>query len=454
MVRPLLIALGLAGLTALSGCGGYASTSEAFRRSLNGGQADAALLRVNEALGVQRAEQLPSEPDEDTPLLLLERGTILQALGRNDLSARDFKLADTRLDVLDLTGDTTGEISKYLFSDDATVYKAPPHEKLLLNTINMINFLVLGDTSGAKVEARRMTINRKFLEREEGPALSMLALGSYLSGFAFEVAGESDIAMRHYGDALDAGGLPTLTEAVRRLAARTGASDKRFAELLIEPATVPEDDARHAELLVIVQTGMAPYLTPERLPIGAAIVAASDPGRGARLDAGDRARAQVFAAKGVLKWVNYPRLERTPIGGGAPTIALGAHPLDTHLGLDVEQRTLDRYDQFKGTLIAASLTRLLTRAVAGEVTQAVAKGASGDNLVGLLAGLAVEGAMTAADTPDTRSWVTLPARFHLARARIPAGQHTISVRYRGQTRTHTVELPPGGFTVINFSELR
>lgn len=481
MVRLLLIALGLAGLTALSGCGGYASTSDAFRRSLNGGQADAALVRVNEALGVDRAEQLPSEPDEDTPLLLLERGTILQALGRNDLSARDFKLADTRLDVLDLTGDTTGEISKYLFSDDATVYKAPPHEKLLLNTINMINFLVLGDTSGAKVEARRMTINRKFLEREEGAALSMLALGSYLSGFAFEVAGESDIAMRHYGDALDAGGLPTLTEAVRRLAARTGASDKRFADLLTPPAASPEaaptvspetapeaapegmsiaapalpaDDAKQAELLVIVQTGMAPYLTPERLPIGAAIVAASDPGRGARLDADDRNRAQVFAAKGVLKWVNYPRLERTPIGGGAPAITLGAQPLDTHLGLDVEQRTLDRYDQFKGTLIAASLTRLLTRAVAGEVTQAVAKGASGDNLVGLLAGLAVEGAMTAADTPDTRSWVTLPARFHLARARVPAGQHTVAVRYRGQTRTHTVELPPGGFAVINFSELR
>lgn len=483
MVRLLLIALGLAGLTALSGCGGYASTSEEFRRSLNGGQADAALVRVNEALGVERAEQLPSEPDEDTPLLLLERGTILQALGRNDLSARDFKLADTRLDVLDLTGDTAGEISKYLFSDDATVYKAPPHEKLLLNTINMINFLVLGDTSGAKVEARRMTINRKFLEREEGAALSMLALGSYLSGFAFEVAGESDIAMRHYGDALDAGGLPTLTEAVRRLAARTGASDKRFADLLAEPtaspaaspeaapeapaaspeaapeaapiaAPAPAHDARHAELLVIVQTGMAPYLTPERLPIGAAIVAASDPGRGARLDANDRNRAQVFAAKGVLKWVNYPRLERTPIGGGTPAITLGAQPLDTHLGLDVEQRTLDRYDQFKGTLIAASLTRLLTRAVAGEVTQAVAKGASGDNLVGLLAGLAVEGAMTAADTPDTRSWVTLPARFHLARARVPAGQHTLSVRYRGQTRTRTVELPPGGFAVINFSELR
>lgn len=454
MVRLLITALGLTALTALCGCGGYASTSEAFRQSLDRGHAEDALIRVNEALGVDRAEQLPSKPDEDTPLLLLERGTILQALGNNQLSARDFQLADKSLDVLDLTGDTTGEISKYLFSDDATVYKAPPHEKLLLNAVNMVNYLVLGDTSGAKVEARRMTINRKYLEREEGEALSMLALGSYLSGFAFEAAGEADIAMRHYGDALDAGGVPTLDAAVRRLAARTGQGDRRLAELVAEPTALPEDDAKQAELLVVVQTGMAPYLTPERLPIGAAIVAASDPGRGARLDADDRARAQVFAAKGVLKWVNYPRLERSTIGGGAPAIALDGRPLDGHVGLDVEQRALARYDQLKGTLIAASLTRLLTRAVAGEVTQAVAKGASGDNLVGLLAGLAVEGAMTAADTPDTRSWVTLPARFHLARARVPAGQHTVTVRYRGQTRTRTVELSPGGWAVVNFSELR
>lgn len=453
-MHRLLSIIALVGSTALVGCGGYASTSEAFRRSLTAGQPGDALTRVNEALEVQRAEDLPSEPGPDTPLLLLERGTILQALGRNELSARDFKLADKNLDVLDLTGDTAGEISKYLFSDDATVYKAPPYEKLLLNTVNMLNFLVLGDASGAKVEARRMLINRKFLEKEAGEAQSMMAFGSYLSGFAFEVAGESGPAMRHYGDAYDAGGLPGLEPAVRRLAARTGAGDKRLAEWTDEPGPAPEDTAKTGELLVIVQTGMAPYLQPERLPIGAAIVAGSDPGPGARLTPAERSRAQTFAAKGVLKWVQYPRLTRSSGGGGTVAVHIGEHPWQSASALDVENRTIAHYERNKGTLIAASLTRLLTRAVAGELTQAVAKSASGDNIVGLLAGLAVEGAMTAADTPDTRSWVTLPARFHIARGRLPAGEHSISVRYRGQTRTRTVKLEPGGWAVVNFSDLR
>jgi len=452
MQRLLLIAIALTSLTGLVGCGGYASTSEAFRRSLTSGQPGDALLRVNEALDVQRAEDLPGEPGPDTPLLLLERGTILQALGRNELSARDFKLADKNLDVLDLTGDTAGEISKYLFSDDATVYKAAPYEKLLLNTVNMLNFLVLGDESGAKVEARRMTINRKFLEKETGEALSMMAFGSYLSGFAFEVAGESGPAMRHYGDAHDAGGLPGLEQAVRNLATRSGDSDKRLKDWTTDPGG-EEAGAKTGELLVVVQTGMAPYLQPERLPIGAAVVAASDPGPGARLSSSDRARAQTFAAKGVLKWVQYPRLTRS-IGGGGVQVSVGDQTWSSPSALDVESRSLAHYERHKGTLIAASLTRMLTRAIAGELTNVAAKGAGGNNLVGLLAGLAVEGAMTAADTPDTRSWVTLPAKFHIARGRVSAGEHTVTVRYRGQQHTRTVKLNPGGWAVVNFSDLR
>ncbi|MCA9539683.1 MAG: hypothetical protein KC620_12390 [Myxococcales bacterium] len=453
-LRALCLVAGLAAGLTLAGCGGYASTSEAFRQSLTAGDPQVALTRVNEALEVPAAEQLPSNPKEDTPLLLLERATILQALGENKLSARDFQTADKNLDVLDLTGDTTGEISKYLFSDDATIYKAPPHEKLLLNTMNMINYLVMGDPSGARVEARRMLVNRKYLEKEEGEARSMMALGSYLSGFVFEVSGEPGPAMRHYGDAHDAGGVPTLAEAVGRLAARSGSSDPRLAELTENPPALAEDDAKRGELLVVVQTGMAPFLLPERLPIGAAVVAASSPGPGARLSRDEQQRANVFAAKGVLKWVNYPRLQRVALPSAPVDVDVDGQSPAGGVALDVASKVNAQYEQVKGTLIAASITRLITRAVAGELTQAATRSASNNGLAGLLVGLAVEGAMTAADTPDTRSWVTLPAAFHIARARLPAGAHTVRVRYRGRTRTAQVNLAEGGFAVVNFSDYR
>jgi hypothetical protein len=62
--------------------------------------------------------------------------------------------------------------------------------------------------------------------------------------------------------------------------------------------------------------------------------------------------------------------------------------------------------------------------------------------------------MSAADTPDTRSWVTLPARIHVARARLKAGRHRVRVRFRGRIRAQTIELKKDGFAVVNFSDLR
>ncbi len=436
----------------LAGCGGYAGTSEAFRSALTKGAPSPALERVNEALGVQRAEDLPSEPTTDTPLLLLERATILQALGLYELSARDFQSADQNLEVLDLTSDTAGDIGKYLFSDDATLYKAPPHEKLLLNTLNMINYLARGDLNGARIEARRLVVNQKYFENAGAEARGMLALGNYLAGFAFEVSGRPDEAARHYGDALEAGGIPTLLEASRRLVA-LGARDPRLKEAVGEPGE-PPPPSEDGELLVLVQTGMAPYYVPERLPIGAAVVAASNPGRGARLSSQDRARANRFAAKGLLKWVNYPRLTRVRAGRGPVGVQIDGRGIEDAVALDVSERVLAQYQQIEGSLIAASLTRLLTRTVAGEATEAITKKSSGNGLAGLLLGLAVEGALTAADTPDTRSWVSLPDQVHLSRRRVPPGDHTIEVRYRGRSRRATAHVAPGGWAVLNFSDLR
>ncbi len=447
-MRCLLLAAAL-----LTGCGGYASTSEAFRGAMRTGQLEPALARVNEALGVDSAEALPKDPEADTPLLLLERGTILQAMERYELSARDFQVADKSLDVLDLTNDTMGDIGKYIFSDDATQYRSPPHEKLLLNTINMLNYLARGDASGAKVEARRFTINRKYLdehELDEGDARGMLALGSYLAGFAYEVDREPGPAMRHYADAYTSGGLPGLLEAARALAARTGEKDERFdlGEDLGEPT-----DEEYAELLVVVQTGMAPYKIPKRLPIGAAVVIATRPGPGARLTPQQRASADRFAAKGLLKWVNYPALRKSSPGGRVD-LRVDGQRADAPVALDVESKVVAQDEKVRGTVIAACITRLLTRAVAGELSDAATRKAGGGGIAGLLVGLAVEGALTAADTPDTRSWVTLPAKIHLRRLRVAPGEHTVSVMYRGRERRKTVDLKAGGWAVVNLSDLR
>ncbi|MBU1429804.1 hypothetical protein KKF91_04485 [Myxococcota bacterium] len=451
---PLRLLTVISAAMSLLGCGGYASTSEAFRVSLNGGRPQQALASVNEALGVDTPAQRPSEIEEDTPLLLLERATILQALGEYELSKRDFQAADAKLDVLDLVNDTAGNISKYLFSDDATLYKSPPHEKLLLNTLNLINYLVTGDLSGAKVEARRFTINRKFLDDVEG-GQGMLTLGSYLAGFAFEMSGAPKEAMLHYAEAHEAGGVFSLAEAAQRLSTRTGITDKRLAEVLSGAPPLPEDDARRGEVLIIVQAGMAPYLVPERMPVGAAVIATSDTRhRHARLSPAQQQRSQRIAAKGLVKWISYPLLRRASPPPAAAQISLNGVALPSGVGLDIEDKVIAQYESVKGALIASALVRMIARAVAGEISQAAAKSSRKDNGVALLVGLLVEGAMVAADTPDTRGWVTLPARVILARARLPEGRHRVEILYRGRRRSQEINLKAGGWAVVNFSNER
>jgi hypothetical protein len=153
MNRTLLVGVLAACFALLTGCGGYAASSEVFRRSMTAGQPEQALAAVNLALDVPKAEDLPKKTGGDNTLLLLERATILQALGRSDLSSRDFETADKNLEVIDFTSDTAGDIGKWVFSDDSGVYRTPPYEKLLVNTLNLLNYLVRGNASGAKVEA-------------------------------------------------------------------------------------------------------------------------------------------------------------------------------------------------------------------------------------------------------------------------------------------------------------
>jgi len=62
--------------------------------------------------------------------------------------------------------------------------------------------------------------------------------------------------------------------------------------------------------------------------------------------------------------------------------------------------------------------------------------------------------MTATDTPDTRSWSTLPARIAMGRLRVAPGRHTIDITARGVRKHVTVNLEPGGWTVAMLTVLR
>jgi hypothetical protein len=179
---------------------------------------------------------------------------------------------------------------------------------------------------------------------------------------------------------------------------------------------------------------------------------------GPSLGASSASQANELAAKGLLTWVNFPSLTRSKPRFVRAGATLDGRPVELSMGEDVTRLVTESWETIKGTLMAAAIVRMVTRAVAAEATQQGAKAGGAAGGLALLAGLAVEGAMFAADTPDTRSWVTLPSEIYVARAEVARGRHEIAVAFEGAAgRTETkkvVDVPPAGFAVVTAASMR
>src|SRR4051812_43667716 len=229
---------------AQTGCAGHADKTLAARTALDAGDPRGALKALNEVLEVKTEKELPEDLGGDNSLFLLDRAMVLQELDQYPLSSRDLEVSDKQIQVLDLSANAAADIGRYLFSDDVGPYKAPAYEKLMINTVNMMNYLARSDLNGARVEARRLAVMQKFTHDKGDAAQSLLGPGSYLAGFVFEKSGKPEDALRYYDEALAYGQYQSLAEPIRRLSQQAGYSSPRFRELLSKvPAPEPSADA-------------------------------------------------------------------------------------------------------------------------------------------------------------------------------------------------------------------
>jgi uncharacterized protein len=440
------------------GCAGYEGTVREMRSALLDGDKQRALALSAKTLDVDDPNAFPDELDGDNSLLLLERAMVKQGLDDYASSAADFGVADKHLELLDLQNDTMGSIGKYIFSDDSTKYRAPAYEKLLVNTFNMVNYLTLGNFEGARVEARRLRVMQKYLKGEESDQAALLDLGSYLAGFAFEASGQYDQALSFYADALLNHPYRSLIEPIRRIASCTGGRDETIEGFIAKnggpfPKCIPPTQEK-GTLLVVAGVGLAPYKVAKRIPIGAALVIA-----GHLIGAEHEPEMQRLMARGLLTWVNFPVMERSPLRFNSIQAVVDGQSVETELGSHIADKVIAAWDSIKGKLMAAAIIRMVTRLIAGLATEKAVAKATDSAIGGLLAGLAVQGTMTAFDTPDTRSWVTLPQAVYFARVELPPGTHRISLVYRGdggavQDVVREVDVKAGGFYVVSASSMR
>jgi len=119
--------------------------------------------------------------------------------------------------------------------------------------------------------------------------------------------------------------------------------------------------------------------------------------------------------------------------------------------VDIDAQVRAEWKKIEGKVILSAITRLIARYAVGEGIQtASGKG----SVVGFLGSLAAQATLTALDTPDTRSWETLPARVAVARVKVAPGKHQILMDSRGVVRRQEIDVPKGGFKVISLMALR
>lgn len=398
------------------GCGGYAVRLEAVRVSVENDDLPQAAEAIDALILTAEAGESPE--NRDLPLLLLERAAIRQAMQAHEAAVADLTQADPMLEVLDLSPDRAGDAATYLFSENRTLYRPPVYEKLMVNVMACSSFLAMGRGSSAMVEARRIGTLLDYFEQTELVDHPMLGAAAYVAGMAMEFGDDRASALRFYLDAYRRGDAPGLAHALARTAWGTRFDTdpdvlRARAALGLEDGEAPRQ-APDDELVTIVFSGLAPYRQPERIPVGMAF-AWMRANVAYELGANDAAYGRIVA-EGLLTWVNFPVLVQQRNVYGRFEVESGGIRATARRVADIESFALRQWELDRPGVAWSAITRAITRVLAREAIQAAGRAAGGaGQTIGFIAGLAAQGAMQAADTPDTRTWTLMPATMWIAR---------------------------------------
>ncbi len=467
-------------LVVLAGCSTYTDRMYDAHRAFAGGDVEKAIGHVNSEIDVVEIDGLPVDLDNENTLFLLERATMLQAIGKYDSAARDMITVDDRLEWVDIRSDRTDQVLRFIYSDAAGTYSAPAHERLLINAMNMINFMAQGRHNSARVEARRFDIlQRYFLDDQSADIIpDILGLGNYLAAAAFEANGQFREAARFYTAAYLHGTWPESEDRLLDLLAMTGYRGSGLGELpdsahqLFDRARQRPSMSRSeyhqthllGDTLIVVQTGLVPYLEPERLGMERAIVRGlHSPYAALHLDSETRNMATTLYSAGQLNWINTTSLSHQ----GLPprrrvVLEAGGQRLSLRSPIDLATQVEEAWKAVSATALAAAISRAVARAVAGEgarsVAQSVAESSErtegASRAIGWIAGSVTKTTLSARDRPDTRSWTTLPADVHLVRMQLPQGPQRIQIQVNGRFDHRDATIHDDRFHVFNFSRLR
>jgi uncharacterized protein len=412
---------------ALSGCSAfsnYTKNTEKARAGISSGNFQQALAAFPES----------SAKGSNQILIRMERGTLLQATGNYQNSTKEFELAarliaEGKNRAVISASKTTSQAASLIVNEKVIPYEGQDFEKVMVHTLDALNYLMMGNIEDARVEIRNSYRTQQDLynshykdiekakkdsqgvnyedsfkssssdnyNRMKQTASSVVsvyqnAFAYYISSLVYELSGEEDEAYIDLKKAvLSAPNCNAIQKDLIRMSRDLGYRDDldKWQNQFGKNAPIPKDSI---DIFVVFELGLAPYREQFKLvlPIPTVgLVSVSVP---------------VYAYVPSLVTGGYVtangRSDGTSIVSDTDAIA--------------SRNLLDDYP----ILLAKQAVRALIK---GTATREAGKQFGG------WAQLAAGIAFAITEQADLRTWSTLPKQIHMARLFVPKGTSELTV---------------------------
>ncbi|MFN3454707.1 MAG: COG3014 family protein [Pseudobdellovibrio sp.] len=407
----------------LGGCASYLAQNEKTKNFVRNGQITSAL---------EELKILSEKEGRDQLVHMLNYASVLQINGDYKQSAIMFNRADQLTDSNDYHS-VTNVVASTLGSEEMIQYKGESYEKFLINSMNAINYLMLGDYDAALVECRKINNKISSFKTEGREPYEFSSFARYLSAVIWESQKNYDDAYIEYEGAykLDPS-IPTIKEdliRISKLAQRYESLAKWKKEFSYdkEALLAEKTDNSLGELIVIHQQGF-----------GARKVARRDQPRFPTLLPENQQTQKIKISFFKASHLKQDFIVRDSI--------------ESKIIYDVDKISQQTLNKDYNSLIARRLGGMAAKAVvASQIGQK-------NEALGQIAWIA----MNLSDRADLRQWSTLPAKIQMARVFLKPGQYQIKIQGIDYSGSSTADLlssqvlvvRSGKKTFVNYRSLR
>lgn len=350
-------------------------------------------------------EPLAKKKDDDQLVYLFDYATALQAAGKYKES-NDYYLEADRLSDLKNYLSLSRFSGSLLLSEEYMQYKGEDYERLLINIMSSLNYLMLNNRESALVEVRRLNEKLEYYRLEQKKNYEQNTAALYLSALLWEADRNWDSAYIDYERAYKRDpSIGYIEGDLIRAARKAGRSEKVSAwqkQFSSSPQRAPADK-NWGELVLIYLQGWGPRKVERpRVVTSVGYVSPGFPMLQSVPTNTRKARIEIIES------------QDGNISSGGPIL----YTEDTKFIYSVQDTAIKTLEDAYGPLIAKKIAAFVAKEVAAKQVS--------DKNAGI--GALMRFAMHVSDRADLRQWSTLPETFQVAKVYMKPGKYRVNVR--------------------------